>query len=83
MSKPIIPRCTFPLIRNVSSYRALLNCHGPHNEPLLPPAAPRYAGCAASATAHGMKRYGDSFDDGFCGSVEGDFDHSFENRETA
>jgi hypothetical protein len=30
-----------------------------------------------------MKRYGDSFDDGFCGSVEGDFDHSFENRETA
>ena len=37
----------------------------------------------ATATASGVAGYGDSLDDGLCGSVEGDFDHSFENRETA
>ena len=41
------------------------------------------ATATATATASGVAGYGDSLDDGLCGSVEGDFDHSFENRETA
>ena len=84
MSKPIIPRCTFSRFKKCEQLSRAVELSRPDTRAPPPLGGPQaYVECLASATASGVAGYGDSFDDGFCGSVEGDFDHSFENRETA
>ena len=86
MSKPIIPRCTFSCFKKCEQLSRAVELSRPDTRAPLPLGSPQaYVECPASATARGVAGYGDSFETGFCGcgSFDSDFDHSFDNGETA
>ena len=88
MSKPIIPRCTFSCFKKCEQLSRAVELSRPDTQASLPLGSPQaYVECPASATARGVAGYGDSFDDVFYGGCRGsfdsDFDHSFDNGETA
>ena len=84
MSKPIIPRCTFSCLKKSEQLSRAVELSRPNTRASLPLGSPlAYVECPASATARGVAGYGDSFDNGFCNSCDSDFNHSFDNGETA